>query len=1294
MRKLHLHFPRVLLLFVMAAFGFLKAGAQVDIKATAKQWVINNNKTIKLPESDLKELRIHSAYTDASGITFAYAEQYYKGVKVYRGVYSFAFKKGVLLSHAGSFIDGLADKAGAATPAISAMAAVNTAAADLKTAEPSGLIVLNDKFATDKKVIFSPAGIAHDNIETELVWMSKDDGKTVQLAWNVNIDLLQEANWMNVRVNAITGQVEDKDSWTVSENFNRPGTEHYVLPGIKNKTFSSQASFNKVDLLSKSLEQKSTGTSPSLATGSYYILPFPIESPAFGNLSTVTNPWLLAGANNPAITNGWHFDGTTEYNLTRGNNVRAYDDRPNANTPGNWDTSSTALPSLTFAKVPNFALDPGTYTRAATTNLFYLNNYIHDVIYQYGFDEPSRNFQVTNMGRGGNGNDPVNAEAQDNVAGPGNNANMATPADGASPRMQMYLWNYAPSPICRVNTPASIAGDYFAVESAFSTANKLAAVGPITANAVLYNDDAAGTIHNGCVTAANNVTGKIALIYRGVCASGFVQKVKNAQLSGAVAVIMINNVPGNPITMGGTDNTITIPAVMVSDVDGATMLTQIANNENITLASGGVIPKRDGDYDNGIVAHEFTHGISNRLTGTGSGCLGNAEQGGEGWSDYFALMLTQNWATTTLADSTKKRPMGNYAISYPATGPGIRNYPYCTNIAVNPLTYANLGVAPIGTEVHNIGEVWCMALWEMTWSLIKQTGTIDPNIYNANGTAGNVVALRLVTMGMKLQPCSPGFLNARDAILKADSILYNSVHKCAIWAAFAKRGMGVSAVQGLSTNAADQVAAFDLPSAFKIVKTASPDVAADAGTNITYTLSATCGCSTPSGFTIKDTLAAGLTYVSSTGGTFAGNVVTFNPVNFTAPLQTKTYTVVAKATATGCTPVFGINSNVDDYNFGNLTTYMVSPTATSSAAPGWGISTTKAHSVVKSFFAPDPDYPSDQILLSDPITINSPSSVFSFWHYYNTELNYDGGVIEVTADNGATWQDLGSKILFGGYPDAMDASTVLAGRKAFTGTNGNFTFVRVDMSAYNGKTIRVRFRMTADAGGNVEGWYVDDIQFVSGCSVVNKATLYNASNAAVDSSSVFTLVTPLSTASISLTFDAYRNTNSVSSHLIWKTNNELNISRFEVERSPDGVNGWTVVVSTGAAGYSNGAATYERDDANPIIGANYYRLKTYDRYGGFTYSDIRIVRFGNGNMFGLLPNLVNSSTYLVFNYRFPNAANLIIYDAAGKMISNDKISGISSSMRLNTSKLPAGTYYVTVMLDNNETHTERMVVVH
>jgi hypothetical protein len=85
----------------------------------------------------------------------------------------------------------------------------------------------------------------------------------------------------------------------------------------------------------------------------------------------------------------------------------------------------------------------------------------------------------------------------------------------------------------------------------------------------------------------------------------------------------------------------------------------------------------------------------------------------------------------------------------------------------------------------------------------------DPDLYNGNG--GNNIAFQLVLDGMKLQPCSPGFVDGRNAILAADVANYEGENRCEIWRAFAKRGLGVNASQGSSNNRFDGVEDFTLP---------------------------------------------------------------------------------------------------------------------------------------------------------------------------------------------------------------------------------------------------------------------------------------------------------------------------------------------------------------------------------------------------------------------------------------------------------------------------------------------------
>jgi hypothetical protein len=162
-------------------------------------------------------------------------------------------------------------------------------------------------------------------------------------------------------------------------------------------------------------------------TDSYFIFP---NHPNATPQTVVSGP----GAGNAESPAGW-----VTNNTTIGNNVDAYLDRDNnnaADTNGR-PTSSTKDFIFTF----DLSVTPTTVTnqQAAVTNLFYLNNVIHDKLYRHGFDEAAGNFQTNNFGKGGAGNDPVNAEAQD--GGGMNNANFSTPSDGSRPRMQMYLWD-------------------------------------------------------------------------------------------------------------------------------------------------------------------------------------------------------------------------------------------------------------------------------------------------------------------------------------------------------------------------------------------------------------------------------------------------------------------------------------------------------------------------------------------------------------------------------------------------------------------------------------------------------------------------------------------------------------------------------------------------------------------------------------------------------------------------------------------------------------------------------------
>ena len=309
-----------------------------------------------LTTEDASAAVISSSYSDASTqIQYVYLQQAHSHIPVFNSIKTILFRNNDVLYWSGHFVPDMTGKAGTATPALSAPAAVIQAARHLELAAPTGLQVVEEK-ENGRMITLTPAGIAKQEILAELCWVASADNSSVRLAWNVNIDVKGSPDWWNVRIDALNGNYLEKDNWTVHEaghlGENKAGTDDYRF----------------------------YAPPPPTVTGAgYYVVPFPYESPKHQALSLETQPWLKAGAGNPAITNGWHFDGTNNYNITRGNNVFAYLDLLNNNTRGGTmnlpDTSSTAIPSLSFSNVPNFGQQPAVSTnrKAAVTNLFYWN---------------------------------------------------------------------------------------------------------------------------------------------------------------------------------------------------------------------------------------------------------------------------------------------------------------------------------------------------------------------------------------------------------------------------------------------------------------------------------------------------------------------------------------------------------------------------------------------------------------------------------------------------------------------------------------------------------------------------------------------------------------------------------------------------------------------------------------------------------------------------------------------------------------------------------------------------------
>jgi hypothetical protein len=952
---------KIVLLITSILFACISIAQVSDADKNEALRLVNANKTtIGLSEADLNGLLVSSSYMDnTTAIRYVYLQQSYKGIPVYNQFQVLTFRNGQLLSNVGGRIASIEQKVNTPTgiPAVPAASAVIAAIADrnLTSSLPAVVLATKDE---GRKIEFSDLGISQENITAQLMWYPHPEGKMISLVWQIYIAPKTTPDYWLVRIDAGNSRSLGADNLTVYCNWDDPHKNGLAESEHTSSQIHQQLFHNPIP-----------NQNPALADNvNYRVIPFPAEAPSFplGSHAVRTNPWTAATAN--ATTLKWHSSAVgVDYNYTRGNNVWAYHDRTNINSgdPARSATSTTGLPNLNFDFTPDYGLEPVLTSppnqQFNITNLFYWNNVIHDVMYAYGFDEPAGNFQANNLGRGGSGNDYVQAEAQDGSGT--NNANFGTPPDGSLPRMQMYLWT-APT------------------------------------------------------------------------------------------------------------------------------------------------PDRDGDVDNGIIVHEYGHGISNRLTGgpATTSCLSNAEQMGEGWSDYYSLMFTQDWASSNLNTGfTNPRGIGTYALNQPTTGLGIRTQQYCTDFSVNNRAYAS----SISSSAHTRGEIWCATLWDMTWNIIQQLGVINPNLYDVAGGGGNVIALKLVTEGMKLQPCSPGFIDGRNAILQADLNLYGGAYQCAIKEAFRRRGMGDGASQGSSNSVTDQVPSFTGGSS-AILTLLQSGTSTPEGQSINYTNRLVVGsCGDLVNYSIRDTLPSNVSFVSATnGGTYnaASRVVSWT-VNQSAN-TTVDYNFVVNINAGAYYPPVTVMNETVTTSPPTLPAGW-SSTATPTNNP-WVSSNAQSHSAPNSFFTSDLTTVNEQILVTtNSLSLPASPLKMSFWGYINSETSWDGGVVEISTNGGGSWNDLGSSMISGGYTGPLNSSgNPLSGRQAFHGNSGGFFKTTINLSSYvNQANVKFRFRFGSDQSVGGQGWWIDDILIEDIAQVFMRSSLFNASAVRLSFSDATMLIT-------------------------------------------------------------------------------------------------------------------------------------------------------------------------------------------
>ncbi len=577
--------------------GYLTAPRSGRPLEIADGYVTGSAGLLGLFESDVADRETTDVvYSRVTGATHIYYRQRVNGIPVYNAqLHVNVNRDGRILSVNNAFVPNLVSAYNALQPAVPAATAVQHVADHLKVGNAVVRTVRVERAQPRQDTRLTAENLSAEPVNATLMLLPIRKGE-VRLVWNFQVHTLDTEHVYDFTVDAESGQVWTRFDWVSSDR--------------------------------------------------YRVFPAPVESPNHSapaapadGRTTATNPHH--GVPSPFRWHDTNGVAGLEYTIMRGNNVHAYEDSDSSNTPPSTEPDCGASLDCTFPL--DLAQAASSYTAAAVANLFYWNNVIHDVQYLYGFDEAAGNFQMNTYGRGGLGNDYVQAEAQDGSGT--NNANFATPPDGQRPRMQMYLWSTT-------------------------------------------------------------------------------------------------------------------------------------------------TPGRDGDFDNGIIVHEYGHGISNRLVGGPSNvsCLNNAQQPGEGLSDWWALVYTARASDS----GPLPRGMGTYAIGQPTTGGGIRSLPYTTNTGVNSWTYASVAEKSIP---HGVGAVWAQGMWRVYWALVNHHG-FSADLYNAAGGAGNQRAMLYVNEGLKNAACRPAFTDVRDGIIQAAVDNYGGVDVCRMWDAFAAFGLGSDAFSG------------------------------------------------------------------------------------------------------------------------------------------------------------------------------------------------------------------------------------------------------------------------------------------------------------------------------------------------------------------------------------------------------------------------------------------------------------------------------------------------------------------
>ena len=1081
----------------------LMFGQSQDKLTIAQEYIKGQAIELGLTQNDIENMVVTDHYVSKhNGLTHIYLDQTHNGIRINNANVNLNItKEGEVVYSRNQFYKNVKKLVNNTEYSLSPDQAVRSAAIDLEIDFTKSLEI---KEAISKhKFRFAESDISDKEILAEAKYQENEDGELV-LVWNFKIDNPSNLDYWDYNVDANTGAIINKINNTLYCR-----TKHAKSAGAHehhNCSHTHQAN---------QAEEAATSVS-----GTYNAYIFPAESPIHGVQSMTTEPHLVE-----ASPLGWHDDDGIEgadYEYTKGNNVHAFTDLDGDNfSDGDEPNGGPAL-VFDFPHVVDEEAD--TNHDAATVNLFYSFSALHDLTYVFGWDEQGGNCQFNNYGADGQPFDHFIAkEADPNIA---NNAGVQVTADGISPIVSMGIWT-AGDNVLEVNFPEDVAGPVDvqeptgAADGSWGILWSLDDINVAGDLAVAFDDhiqfplQCCGEIQN-----EEEVKDKIALIDRGTCEFG--TKALNAQNAGAIAAI-ICNIPGvnggtgeELVNMNGaTDGPdVNIPAVFAPY--------SWCERMKVKLAEGGVVSVTisnsfeveppttfSSSFDNVVIAHEMGHVLNGRLLGgpNSAAGLGNAEQMGEGWSDFIGIAFTTEEGDT----GEDPRGVGTYLLKESPEGVGIRRYPYSRDMAISPYTYNDIvGI----NEAHGIGEVWAAMIWDLYWNFVDIYGF---DVTWKDNTSGNWIATQMIMDGLKIVGTNPGFADARDAILVADQVNNAGAHQCMIWETFARRGLGYDADQGSPNDSNDGSEGYEpLPTCIqelKITKSGTDFIEPGDVVNVTilvqnHTLEAA------NGVIVTDEIPEGLTLMNpSITPTVNGGMMSFDLGDMASLDEiTITYELASDPNNKSARLVY---DDIEELNSSWIVDFI--------GAEGfnlWSRSQLETNSGDFSWYVEEVDDDSRQSLIYTGLEVVGDNPVLRFWHKYFTIAGTDGGYIEISTDAGDTWSIVKDEFIRNGYDRPLGYTTfAIPSLFAYSGDSGDdFIDAYIDLSKYQGQTISVKFRFgtdgtdTAVVDGNFPGWFVDDFELLDLIKHTSTACV-NATN--LDESCSDEMVTLVNTGEIS-----------------------------------------------------------------------------------------------------------------------------------------------------------------------------------